>query len=68
MIKDHSSWIGKGKNGTVFPEGVKTKSYSSAESAGRESDYEDTSEKIKAQQSMGAGKIKSHPQKALHRN
>ena len=68
MIKDQSSWIGKGKDGTVFPQGVKMKGYSSADGAGKESDYEDTSEKIKAQQEMGKKKVQSLPQKALHRN
>jgi len=68
MIKDHSSWIGKGKDGTVFPQGVKMKGYSSAEGAGHEADYEDTSDKIKAQQEMGKKKVQAHPQKALYRN
>lgn len=67
-INDHSSWVGKGSNGTVFPQGVKLKGYSSAESAGKESDYEDTSEKIKSQQNMSSSKIKGNPTKALHRN
>lgn len=67
-IDDHSAWMGsKGKN-SVLPDGVHTKTFTSAEGAGSEMDYEDTTEKIKAQQVMGVGKIKSHPMKPLHRN
>ena len=41
---------------------------SSAEGAGSEMEYEDTTEKIKEQQVMGIKKAKAHPQKPLHRN
>lgn len=67
-INDHSSWIGKGSNGTVFPQGVKLKGYSSAEGAGKLSTYEDTTEAIKSQQEMNKRKIGSHPHKAGTRN
>jgi len=67
-IDDHSFWAGKGANGSVFPMGAKVKNESSAEGAGSEMDYEDTTEKIKAQQVMGVGKVKAHPMKPLHRN
>ncbi len=67
-IDDHSFWAGKGSNGSVFPMGAKVKKESSAEGAGSEMDYEDTTEKIKAQQVMGVGKVKAHPMKPLHRN
>ena len=67
-IDDHSFWAGKGSNGSVFPMGAKVKGESSAEGAGSELDYEDTTEKIKAQQVMGVGKAKAHPMKPLHRN
>ncbi len=67
-IDDHSSWIGKGADGTVFPMGVKLKKESSAEGAGGVSRYEDTTETIKAQQEMSDKKIKSHPLKAGYRN
>jgi len=67
-IDDHSFWAGGKSKGSVFPEGAKTKDFSSAEGAGSEMDYEDTTEKIKSQQNMGIGKIKSHPQRPLHRN
>lgn len=67
-IDDHSFWAGgKGKD-SVFPDGPhKTKDESSANHAGSEMDYEDTTEKIRAQQNIGAGKIKGHAQKPLHR-
>lgn len=67
-IDDHSSWIGKGANGTVFPMGVKLKGGSSAEGAGSVSRYEDTTEAIKAQQLSGEKKIKAHPLKDGYRN
>ncbi len=68
MIKDHSSWIGKGSNGKVFPDGAKTKSESSAEGFGKLAVYEDTTEAIKKQQMMNKAKVNSHPQKPGHRN
>ncbi len=67
-IDDHSFWAGKAGKDMVMPQGVHTKSESSAEGAGSEMDYEDTTEKVKSQQQMGVGKIKSHPMKPLHRN
>jgi len=67
-IDDHSSWVGKGSKGVVFPSGAKMKSESSAEGAGAENDYEDTTEKVKAQQMAGVGKIKGRPMKPLYRN
>lgn len=59
-INDHSSWVGKGSNGVVFPAGAKMKQESSAEGAGAVGKYEDTTETIKSQQEMGAKKIRSH--------
>ena len=44
------------------------KNYSSAEGAGTESEYEDTSEAIKSQQMMGTSKAKAHPLKSGYRN
>lgn len=67
-IDDHSSWMGKGANGSVFPMGAKVKNESSAEGAGSVSKYEDTTETIKSQQQMGISKAKSHPMKPGHRN
>lgn len=67
-IDDHSFWAGKGSKASVLPEQTKSRQYNSAESAGSEMDYEDTTEKIRAQQSMGSGKVKAYPQKPLHRN
>lgn len=67
-INDHSAWCGKGANGVPLPMGCKMKQYSSAEGAGAENDYEDTSEKIKAAQVMGAAKAKARPLKPNYRN
>jgi len=66
-INDHSSWIGKGSGGTVFPEGVKHKMESSAEGFGELSHYEDTTETIKSQQEMTKSKAKSQPMKPGYR-
>lgn len=67
-IDDHSFWAGGHSKASVFPEGAKSKHYSSDGHAGHESDYEDTSEKIKAQQQMAERKAEKHAQKPLHRN
>lgn len=67
-IDDHSSWVGKGNKGSVFPEGVKVKDMSSAEGAGGLSSYEDTSNEIQRAQEMGDKKVKSHSMKANYRN
>lgn len=66
-IDDHSFWAGgKGKN-AVMPDGVHTKSESSAEGEGSLMHYEDTSEQIKKQQEIGNQKIRSHPMKPNYR-
>ena len=67
-IDDHSFWAGgKGKD-SVFPDGPhKTKDESSADSFGSMMPYEDSTEKIKAQQNMNTKKVHGHPQKPLHR-
>jgi hypothetical protein len=44
------------------------KSFTSAEGAGKESEYEDTTEAIKKQQEMGVSKAKAHPLKSGYRN
>lgn len=67
-INDHSSWIGAGSKGSVFPQGVKTKMESSAEGAGSLDRYEDTTETIKSQQDMTIRKAKSEPLKPGYRN
>jgi len=66
-IDDHSFWAGGGSKASVFPQGAKSKGYSSAEGEGDVSKYEDTSEAIHSQQEMNNRKIKSHPQKTGHR-
>jgi len=67
-IDDHSFWAGGKSKASPFPEGVHTKQYSSAEGAGHESDYEQTSEAIKATQEAGVRKAKAHPTKPMYRN
>jgi len=68
-IDDHSFWAGgPGKNSVLPDGGAKTKAYTSAEGAGHESDYEDTTETIKAQQVESVSKIKARPMKANYRN
>ena len=67
-IDDHSSWIGKGSNGVVFPSGAKMKSESSAEGFGKLGMYEDTTESIKSMQEKAKSKVNGHPHKAGTRN
>jgi len=67
MINDHSSWIGKGSKGKVYPDGAKMKQEHSAEGAGAIMDYPDTTEKIRRDQEMGEGKIKGRPMKPGYR-
>ena len=62
-VNDHSSWVGKGSNGTVFPAGAKMKQVPNVEGAGREVDYEDTAEAIKMSQDKAVSQIKKHPMK-----
>jgi hypothetical protein len=44
------------------------KTFTSAEGAGAENEYEDTTEMIKKQQDMGTSKLKGHPLKSGYRN
>ena len=67
-IDDHSFWAGKGNDETPFPKGVHTKKEMSAEGAGSEMNYEDTSAKIKDAQDFSVRKAKAHEMKPLHRN
>ena len=62
-IDDHSSWMGGPGKDMVLPQGVKTKSESSAGSAGSVMKYEDTTEAIKASQVESVKKVKAHPMK-----
>lgn len=59
-IDDHSFWAGKAGKDMVMPQGVHTKSESSAEGAGAATKYVDKTEDIRSQQVAGAGKIKGH--------
>lgn len=67
-IDDHAFFGGSSPKGKVFPEGNKTKEYTSAEGAGSELEYEDTTEMIKSQQNKGIDKAKARPLKTTYRN
>lgn len=67
-INDHSSWVGKGTKGSVFPEGVKTRQFNSSEGAGELNTYEDTSEAIRKSQEHNKQKIRSNAPKPMYRN
>ncbi len=67
-IDDHSFWAGGASKESPLPMQSKMKQYSSAEGAGSEMDYEDTTEKVKAQQVEGVRQAKKHPMKPLYRN
>lgn len=67
-INDHSFWGGGRNKASVFPEGVKTKQYMSAEGAGDMMKYEDTTEAIKSQQDQGISKAKGRKLKDCYRN
>ncbi len=66
-IDDHSSWVGKGKAGEVFPDGAKRKEERSAEGAGGIMDYPDTTEAIRRDQVAGEAKMRSKPMKPGYR-
>ncbi len=60
-IDDHSFWAGSRNKASVFPDGPhKEKQYMSAEGAGSEMNYQDTSEKIKSSQDEATRKAKAH--------
>ncbi len=67
-IDNHSAFMGSGGGDSVLPKGVHVKTFSSAEGAGSEMDYEDTSEKIKGVQNAGIAKAKGSPMKPGYRN
>jgi hypothetical protein len=66
-ITDRASFAGNGGK-YPFSEGNKMKSYESAEGAGAESNYPDTSDLIKKDQNMGISKAKAHKMKDGYRN
>lgn len=60
-IDDHSFWAGSRSKASVFPDGPhKEKQYMSADGAGSNMNYQDTTEKIKAAQDEGTRKAKAH--------
>ena len=67
-IDSHEFWAGSRSKGSVFPDGSKVKLESSAEGAGKESYFEDTTAAIKSAQDMGAGKARSHGVKDNYRH
>ena len=63
-IDDHSSWIGKGEAGSVFPDGAHKLNVEKDDGhAGGIEDYPDTTEHIERDQEAGVSKIKSKPMK-----
>ncbi len=66
-IDDHSFWAGAKSEGSVFPAEKKVKKYMSAEGAGAENDYEDTSEAVKRAQDASVDKAKARPMKPGYR-
>lgn len=67
-IDDHSFWAGGKSKDSVFPMQAKMKQYESAEGAGSETEYEDTTAMIKKRQENGIAKAKSHSLKTTYRN
>jgi hypothetical protein len=67
-IDDHSSWIGAGPSGVVYPAGAKMKRMDSAEGAGAVTEYEDTSERIRAMQDANIRKAKAGKPESMYRN
>ncbi len=67
-IDDHANWTGSAPKGQVFADGAKMKMESSANGAGELNQYWDTTEKIKEQQEMCEGKMKSNQTKPGYRN
>lgn len=58
-IDDHSSWVGKGSEGSVLPKESKTMQFQSSEGAGGLGVYSDTTEAIKRDQDAAKSKLKS---------
>lgn len=67
-IDDHGFWAGRGDKGSVFPDGVHTKSMDSAEGAGEVDRYRDTEDEVLRTQEDGERKIDSHRQKDHYRH
>jgi len=67
-IDDHGFWAGAKSKDSVFPKGVHTKHESSAEGAGAENNYEDTTAAIKSVQEAAKGKAAGRPLKSGYRN
>ncbi len=66
-INDHKSWMGSSSKDSVLPLGDKVKHESSAEGAGHASQYEDTTEDVKAAQVHNKNKVESHKNNPMKR-
>lgn len=66
-IDDHSFWAGSKSKDSVFPKGVKTKHFESAEGAGAIADYPDTIEDIKRDQEAAIRKAEGRKLKPGYR-
>lgn len=62
-IDDRSFWAGGAGKNMVMPQGVHTKSESSAEGSANITKYEDTTEAIRAAQVEGVKKVRARPMK-----
>lgn len=67
-IDDHANWIGGKSKESPLPMQSKMKQYTSANGAGSEIEYEETSEDIKMHQEKNDAQVKKHPMKPHHRN
>ena len=67
-IDDHANWTGSAEKGEIFAKGAKVKFETSAEGSGHlGTEYSDTTEMVKRDQSMGDAKAKAHKTKAGYR-
>lgn len=67
-IDDHKFYAGGVDKETIMPRGAHLKAVSESDGMGEMMQYEDTEEKIRAQQEAGVRKQKGHPQKPMYRN
>lgn len=67
-IDDHKFFAGPVDKEVVMPRGAHLKAQSDADGMGDLMNYEDTEEKVRAQQELGVKKQKGHPQRPMYRN
>lgn len=67
-IDDHSSWVGKGADGVVYPTGAKHKKEDDVEGAGGDFTYPDTAEDIRKSQKRAVSQLKGYSRNPMNRN